>query len=124
MNSEIERVPYGLPVHDHEEENAVLEVIKSHKTIMGEKVKKFENEVATLFGKKFGIMVNSGSTSTNTGINPAFTIGDKVVAKVRIGVITSEPDGISTISKAKRFADEPELTMIPNFSFQFIMKII
>ena len=38
MNSEIERVTYGLPVHDHEEENAVLEVIKSHKTIMGEKV--------------------------------------------------------------------------------------
>ena len=44
--SEIERVPYGLAVHDHEEENAVLEVIKSHKTIMGEKVKKFENEIA------------------------------------------------------------------------------
>ena len=61
--SEIERVPYGLAVHDHEEENAVLEVIKSHKTIMGEKVKKFENEIATLFGKKFGIMVNSGSSA-------------------------------------------------------------
>ena len=53
MNSDVGRVPYGLPVHDHEEENAVLEVIKSHKTMMGEKVKKFENEVATLFGKKF-----------------------------------------------------------------------
>ena len=63
MNSEIERVTYGLPVHDHEEENAVLEVIKSHKTIMGEKVKKFENEISTLFGKKFGIMVNSGSSA-------------------------------------------------------------
>ena len=63
MNSDVGRVPYGLPVHDHEEENAVLEVIKSHKTMMGEKVKKFENEVATLFGKKFGIMVNSGSSA-------------------------------------------------------------
>ena len=63
VNSGAERVPYGLPVHDHEEENAVLEVIKSHKTIMGEKVKKFENEIATLFGKKFGIMVNSGSSA-------------------------------------------------------------
>ena len=55
MNLDTDRVPYGLPVHDHEEENAVLEVIKSHKTIMGEKVKKFESEIATLFGKKFGI---------------------------------------------------------------------
>ncbi|SVB89724.1 uncharacterized protein METZ01_LOCUS242578, partial [marine metagenome] len=63
VDSDTERVPYGLPVHDHEEENAVLEVIKSHKTIMGEKVKKFENEIATLFGKKFGIMVNSGSSA-------------------------------------------------------------
>ena len=33
-NSEIQRVPYGLAVHDHEEEEAVLEVIKNHKTIM------------------------------------------------------------------------------------------
>ena len=57
------RVPYGLAVHDHEEENAVLEVIKNHKTIMGEKVKKFENEIAVLFGKQFGTMVNSGSSA-------------------------------------------------------------
>jgi CDP-6-deoxy-D-xylo-4-hexulose-3-dehydrase len=57
------RVPYGLAVHDHEEENAVLEVIKNHKTIMGEKVRKFENEIAVLFGKQFGTMVNSGSSA-------------------------------------------------------------
>ena len=58
-----ERVPYGLAVHDHEEENAVLEVIRNHKTIMGEKVQQFENEIAVLFGKKFGVMVNSGSSA-------------------------------------------------------------
>ena len=63
-NSDNLRVPYGLAVHDHEEENAVLEVIKNHKTIMGEKVKKFENEIAVLFGKQFGTMVNSGSSAT------------------------------------------------------------
>ena len=62
-NTDTERVPYGLAVHDHEEENAVLEVIKNHKTIMGEKVKKFENEIAVLFGKQFGTMVNSGSSA-------------------------------------------------------------
>ena len=62
-NSDNLRVPYGLAVHDHEEENAVLEVIKNHKTIMGEKVKKFENGIATLFGKQFGTMVNSGSSA-------------------------------------------------------------
>ena len=57
------RVPYGLAVHDHEEENAVLEVIKNHKTIMGENVSKFENKIAALFGKQFGTMVNSGSSA-------------------------------------------------------------
>ena len=62
-NSDNLRVPYGLAVHDHEEENAVLEVIKNHKTIMGEKVRKFENEIAILFGKQFGTMVNSGSSA-------------------------------------------------------------
>ena len=62
-NTDTERVPYGLAVHDHEEENAVLEVIRNHKTIMGEKVQQFENEIAVLFGKKFGVMVNSGSSA-------------------------------------------------------------
>ena len=63
VNTDTERVPYGLAVHDHEEENAVLEIIRNHKTIMGEKVKQFENEIAVLFGKKFGVMVNSGSSA-------------------------------------------------------------
>ena len=57
------RVPYGMAVHDSEEENAVLEVIKKHKTIMGERVKQFEKEIAMLFGKEQGIMVNSGSSA-------------------------------------------------------------
>ena len=29
------RVPYGMAVHDEQEENAVLEIIRNHKTIMG-----------------------------------------------------------------------------------------
>ena len=65
MNEDFEgmQVPYGLAVHDIEEENAVLEIIRKHKTILGDKVKQFEKEVATLFGKELGIMVNSGSST-------------------------------------------------------------
>jgi len=59
----IDRVPYGLAVHDSEEEEAVLEVIKNHKTIMGDNVKLFEKKVSDLFGKELGIMVNSGSSA-------------------------------------------------------------
>lgn len=57
------RVPYGLAVHDEEEENAVLEVIRNHKTIMGDKTKEFEKNISKLFGKTYGIMVNSGSSA-------------------------------------------------------------
>src|SRR3989344_1081777 len=57
------RVPYALAVHGDEEEKAVLDVIRSRKTIMGEKTKEFENKVASQFGKKHGIMVNSGSSA-------------------------------------------------------------
>ena len=32
--SDIGRVPYGLAVHDEEEESAVLEVIRNHQTII------------------------------------------------------------------------------------------
>ena len=46
------RVPYGMAVHDSEEENAVLEVIRKHETIMGERVKQFEKEIAMLFSKE------------------------------------------------------------------------
>ena len=62
-NINVDRVPYGLAVHDSEEEEAVLEVIKNHKTIMGDNVKLFEKKVSDLFGKELGIMVNSGSSA-------------------------------------------------------------
>ena len=58
-----ERIPYGLAVHGIEEEKAVLDVIKNHKTIMGQKVKQFESSIAQIFGKQFGTMVNSGSSA-------------------------------------------------------------
>lgn len=57
------RVPYALAVHGEEEEKAVLEVLRNHKTIMGEKTKNFEQKVAEIFGKKHGVMVNSGSSA-------------------------------------------------------------
>lgn len=62
MNN-VQKVPYALATHDKEEEEAVLDVLRNHKTIIGDKTKEFETKVATLFGKKYGIMVNSGSSA-------------------------------------------------------------
>ena len=57
------RVPYALAVHGKEEEATVLSLLRNRKTIMGEKTKEFEDKVAAIFGKKYGIMVNSGSSA-------------------------------------------------------------
>lgn len=56
------RVPYGLSVHGQEEIDAVVKVLKGN-TALGEKVKEFEQRVAKMFGKKYGVMVNSGSSA-------------------------------------------------------------
>ena len=55
-----ERIPYGLAVHDEEEERAVSEVIRNHQTIMGDNVKQFEREIADKFGKELWTNGDSG----------------------------------------------------------------
>ena len=56
------RVPYGLSVHGGEEIKAVNKVLKSS-TQMGKNVFLFEKKIAKLFSKKYGLMVNSGSSA-------------------------------------------------------------
>ncbi len=57
------RVPYALSVYGDEEINAVSTVLKEHKSHLSENITEFEREVARLFGKKHGVMVNSGSSA-------------------------------------------------------------
>ena len=57
------RVPYALSVHGREESQAVSRVIDEHRTALGIETRSFEKDVARLFGKKYGIMVNSGSSA-------------------------------------------------------------
>jgi CDP-4-dehydro-6-deoxyglucose reductase, E1 len=56
------RVPYGLSVHGKEEIEAVVNVLK-HSTQMSKNVFSFEKKIAKLFNKKYGLMVNSGSSA-------------------------------------------------------------
>ena len=62
MKNKFLRVPYGLSVHGNEEIKAVNAVLKSS-TQMGKNVITFEKKVAKLFNKKYGLMVNSGSSA-------------------------------------------------------------
>ena len=59
------KVYYGKAVYGKEEINASLKVLnkKSLSLIDGPSVKKLEYKVARIFGKKYGLMVNSGSSA-------------------------------------------------------------
>ena len=61
----MKKIYYGYAVYDQKEINAVTEVLtkKNLTLIDGPSVKLFEKKVAKLFGKKFGLMVNSGSSA-------------------------------------------------------------
>jgi CDP-6-deoxy-D-xylo-4-hexulose-3-dehydrase len=55
-------VPYGRTVHGQEEIDAVVEVLKTS-TQMGKNVRALEEKIASLYDKKYGIGVNSGSSA-------------------------------------------------------------
>lgn len=57
-------VPYAAAVYGKEEVEAVRRVLKNpQKIVAGYRVREFEKKVAKLFGKKYGVMVNSGSSA-------------------------------------------------------------
>ena len=58
------KVFYAKAIYDKKEINAVNKVLKNPLSLMdGPKVKEFEKKSAQVFGKKFGLLVNSGSSA-------------------------------------------------------------
>ncbi len=57
------RVPYAKAVHDNAETKKVLSVLDEHRTIIGKETEEFEKRVSKHFGKKYAVMVNSGSSA-------------------------------------------------------------
>ena len=56
------KISYGKNVYNQKEINSVLRTLKKS-TQMGMAVKKFEKNISNLFQKKYGLMVNSGSSA-------------------------------------------------------------
>ena len=56
------RISYGKAVYGKEEVKAVNQVLNSS-TQMSKFTKKFEEEIAKVFGKRYGVMVNSGTSA-------------------------------------------------------------
>ena len=64
------KVYYGKAIYGREEINASLKVLKNNSLSLmdGKNVKKLEQTVSKIFGKKFGLMVNSGSSANLLGL--------------------------------------------------------
>ena len=127
------KVYYANAVYGKEEINAVNKVLKNHLTLMdGPLVKEFENKVAKIFGKKYGIMVNSGSSANLIAlasldlskggevITPALTFATTVAPIYQCGLIPyfvdvehaefiSDPQHIASALTSKTVA-----IMVPN----------
>lgn len=97
------RVPYGMTVHGEEEIQAVMNVLRTS-TQMGKYVREFEEKVAGLYNKKYGVMVNSGSSALYLAvellglkkgdeiITPALTFATTVAPIVKNGLIPAFVD--------------------------------
>ena len=128
------KIYYGKAVYDNKEINAVLNVLKNYglSLIDGPHVKKLEKTVARMFGKKYGLMVNSGSSANLLGlssfkfkkgsevITPSLTFATTVAPIYQLGLIPyfigavenkflADPDQIEKAINKKTVA-----IMIPN----------
>ena len=61
----MQKVYYGKAVYNSKEINAVTKVLRNESLTLidGKYVKKLERNVSKIFGKKYGLMVNSGSSA-------------------------------------------------------------
>jgi CDP-6-deoxy-D-xylo-4-hexulose-3-dehydrase len=96
-------VRYGQSVYGEEEIAAVVKVLRTS-TQMGPHVREFEERVAALFHKRFGLMVNSGSSALYLAvevlglkpgsevITPALTFATTVAPLVRSGLVPAFVD--------------------------------
>ena len=96
----MQKIYYGKAVYDNKEIKAVINVLKNNSLTLidGPHVKKLEKTVAKIFGKKYGLMVNSGSSANLLGlssfnfkkgseiITPALTFSTTVAPIYQLGL--------------------------------------
>jgi CDP-6-deoxy-D-xylo-4-hexulose-3-dehydrase len=124
-------VPYGSTVHGQEEIDAVVHVLKTS-TQMGKHVRELEEKIASLYNKKYGIGVNSGSSALYLAmdlldypagsevITPALTFSTTVAPLVKKGwvpVFVDAEEGTYNINADKveaMIGPKTKAMVIPN----------
>ncbi|WP_395327355.1 DegT/DnrJ/EryC1/StrS family aminotransferase [Novosphingobium sp. BL-8H] len=127
------RVNYGQTVHGEEEIAAVVEVLRTS-TQMGPKVRAMQEQVAALFAKNHGIMVNSGSSANYLAIEllnlpegsevitPALTFATTVAPIVRSRLVPAFVD--SAVGTYNIDVDRIEAMIGPNTRAMMIPSLI
>jgi len=97
------KVTYGMNLYGSKEINAVKNSLKKT-TLMGKNVSEFEKRVSEKFGKKIGVMTNSGSSSNlltlaalnfkkgSNIITPILTFSTTVAPMVQLGLVPNFVD--------------------------------
>lgn len=128
------RVLYAEAVYDDDEVEAAIEVLRRqrHALMNGPQVRRFESEVARLFGKDFGVMVNSGSSANllalaaldlppgSEVLTPALTFSTTVAPIVQLGLVPAFVDARPDTYVAdhtqfeEMLSDRTRAIMVPN----------
>jgi len=128
------RVFYGKAVYDNKEINAAIKVLKNKSLTLidGPSVKELERKISKSFGKKYGLMVNSGSSANLLGlaslnlkkgseiITPALTFSTTVAPIYQLGYVPHFIDVerrsfVSRIDQIKKCINKNTAAiMIPN----------
>src|SRR6476661_9566457 len=100
----IRRVTEAGPLHDEREIEAVVEVLRTTRLDIGERVDEFERGIAELLAKRRGVMVNSGSSALRLAIDlldcqpgdevitPVVTFSSDVAPLVQSGIVPAFVD--------------------------------
>lgn len=125
------KISYGKNVYGSQEINAVVHQLKKT-TQMGASVKKFEEKIAKIFSKKYGLMVNSGSSAIMLAIKvlklkkgdqvitPCLNFGTAISSLTHFGVepifvdVDVETLQIDTNQIEKKITKKTKALMIPN----------
>ena len=130
----MEKIYYGKAVYNNKEINAVIKVLKKNSLnlIDGPSVKLLEKKVARIFGKKFGLMVNSGSSANLLAlsslnikkgseiITPSLTFSTTIAPIYQLGLIANFIDVekntfIANINQIeKKINNKTAAILIPN----------
>ncbi len=128
------KIYYGKAVYDKKEINAAIKVLKNKSLTLidGPSVKELEDKLSKLFGKKFGLMVNSGSSANLLAlssfkfkkgseiITPSLTFSTTIAPIYQLGLIphfidVDESTFVSKIDQIEKCINKKTVAiMIPN----------